>query len=176
VRVFVPMALMMAAIAPVAGTIARRLGTHLTVGLGLTLNVAGLVMVSFVGEHGRFLDLMPAFTAFGIGSVLTMMPLNDAIIGVLPPARTDAASGVLNTAREVSGLLGVTIVGAILTTLQTAVLHGGATPLHAFLSGYRLALLIAAAIVFAGVPLSLYTLRTRRPVPVPVEPVPEPVG
>jgi EmrB/QacA subfamily drug resistance transporter len=173
---FIPMALMMAAIAPVAGLVARRIGTHLTVALGLTLNVVGLVMVSFVGEHGHFMDLMPAFAAFGVGSGFTMMPLNDAIIGVLPPARAGAASAVMNASREVSGLLGVTIVGAILTSRQAAVLRGGATQVHAFLSGYQFALLIAAAIVFAGVPLSLYTLRTRRREEISATPEPVPVG
>jgi EmrB/QacA subfamily drug resistance transporter len=175
---FVPMALMMAATAPVAGVVARRLGTHVTVALGLTLNVAGLVMVSFVGEHGHFMDLMPAFVAFGVGSGLTMMPLNDAIISVLPEGRAGTASAVMNAAREVSGLLGVTIVGAILTTRQASLVRGGATPVHAFLSGYQFALLIAAAIVFVGVPLSLSTLRTKRRTPAVAEPAPvlEPVA
>jgi EmrB/QacA subfamily drug resistance transporter len=173
----VPMALTMAATAPVAGVVARRLGTHLTVALGLTLNVAGLVMVSFVGEHGHFMDLMPAFVAFGVGSGFTMMPLNDAIISVLPPGRAGAASAVMNAAREVSGLLGVTIVGAILTSRQAAVLRGGATPTHAFLSGYQFALLIASAIVFVGVPISLYSLRTPRRTLAPApEPEPMPVA
>ena len=174
----VPMALVMAATAPVAGLVARWLGTHRTVALGLTLNVIGLVMVSFVGEHGHFMDLMPAFVAFGVGSGFTMMPLNDAIISVLPPGRAGAASAVMNAAREVSGLLGVTIVGAILTSRQAAVLRGGATPNHAFMAGYQLALLIAAAIVFVGVPISLYTLRTprRKPSAAEPEPAPLPVG
>jgi EmrB/QacA subfamily drug resistance transporter len=173
---FIPMALMMAAIAPVAGPVARRIGTHVTVALGLTLNVVGLVMVSFVGAQGHFMDLMPSFVAFGVGSGFVMMPLNDAIIGVLPPARAGAASAVMNAAREVSGLLGVTIVGAVLTSRQAAVLRGGATPLHAFLSGYQFALLTAAAIVFAGVPLSLYTLRTHGRTPAVPAPEPVPVG
>jgi hypothetical protein len=95
---------------------------------------------------------------------------------VLPPDRAGAASAVMNASREVSGLLGVTIVGAILTSRQSAVLHGGATPVHAFLSGYQLALLIAAAIVFVGAPLSLATLRTGRRTPLAVEPEPVPVG
>jgi EmrB/QacA subfamily drug resistance transporter len=173
---FIPMALMMAGIAPFAGLVARRIGTHVTVALGLALNAVGLVMLTFVGEHGHFLDLMPAFVAFGVGSGFTMMPLNDAIIGVLPEGRAGAASAVMNAAREVSGLLGVTIVGAILTSRQAAVLRGGATPVHAFLSGYRLSLLIAAAIVFVGAPLALATLRTRSHRPTLVEPEPVPVA
>ena len=123
---------------------------------GLALNVVGMVMVSFVGEGGSFMDLLPAFVAFGIGSGFTMMPLTDAVIGVLPPARAGAASGVLNASREVSGLLGVTFIGAILTSRQSAVLRGGSTPIHAFLSGYQLAILVGAAIVFVGVPQPLH--------------------
>ncbi|WP_433179501.1 MFS transporter [Actinoallomurus sp. CA-150999] len=172
----IPMALMMIVVAPFAGTVARRLGTNLTVAAGLALNVVGMVMVSFVGEGGSFMDLLPAFVAFGIGSGFTMMPLTDAIIGVLPPARAGAASGVLNASREVSGLLGVTIIGAILTSRQSAVLHSGSTPVHAFLSGYQLAILVGAAIVAVGVPLSLYTLRTRRQAPVGTEPLLEPAA
>jgi EmrB/QacA subfamily drug resistance transporter len=173
---FVPMALMMAATAPIAGPVARKIGTHLTVAGGMTLNAIGLVLVSLVGEHGHFLDLMPAFVAFGVGSGFTMMALTDAVIGVLPPSRSGAASAILNAAREVSGLLGVTVIGAILTARQSAVLRGGATPAHSFLSGYQFSLLIASAIVFAGVPISLYTLRTKRAVPVAAEPVPASVG
>jgi hypothetical protein len=120
---------------------------------------------------------MPSFVAFGVGSGFVMMPLNDAIIGVLPPGRAGAASALMNATREISGLLGVTIVGAILASRQAAVLRGGATPVHAFLSGYQFALLAAAVIVFAGVPLSLYTLRTRRRTPVmPASTAPVPVA
>lgn len=175
---FVPMALMMVATAPVAGPVARRLGTHVTVAVGLALNVLGMVMVSFVGRDGHFMDLVPAFVAFGIGSGFTMMPLTDAIIGVLPAGRSGAGSAVLNTARELSGLLGVTIVGAILTTRQSSALRTGSGPLDAFLDGYRFALLVAAAIVFVGVPVSLYTLWSvrRRRTAVEPEPAVEMVG
>ena len=176
---FVPMALFMAMTAPVADPIARRFGTHRTVAAGLALNVIGMIMVSFVGEQGSFADLVPAFVLFGIGSGLVMMPLTSAIIGVLPPNRAAAASGILNTAREVSGLLGVTIIGAILTTRQAAAARGGADPLHAFLDGYQFALVIAAVIVFAGVPVAWYTMHTRK-APEPAQPIeeltPEPVG
>ncbi|GAA0359605.1 MFS transporter [Actinoallomurus spadix] len=171
----VPMALTMIVITPFAGSVARRLGTHRTVAGGLTLLVTGLVMVAFVGEGAHFMDLMPAFLLFGVGSGFTMMPLTDAMIGMLPPDRAGAASGVLNATREVSGLLGVTIIGAILTSRQSAVLRGGSTPTHAFLAGYQLALLVGATIVFIGVPLSLYALRPRKATPAEREPMLEPV-
>ena len=38
-----------------------------------------------------------------------------------------------------AGLLGITVIGAILTARQGAALRAGHAPLDAFLSGYRLA-------------------------------------
>ena len=149
---------------------------HRIVAGGLALNVLGLIEVSFIGEHGHFLHLIPAFVAFGVGSGLVMMPLND-VDHRSAPARTQAgaASAILNTAREVSGLLGVTIMGAILTARQTAVLHTGAAPSHAFVQGYQLALVIAALIVAVGAPISYLTLRPHR-APVRPELVLEPAA
>ena len=63
---------------------------------------------------------------------------------------------------HVFGLLGVTVLGAIVTARQTAKLLTGPEPEHAFLSGYRFALLVAVAIIAIGVPLSFTTLRARR--------------
>jgi EmrB/QacA subfamily drug resistance transporter len=174
---FIPMALFMVATAPLAPLAAARFGTHRTVAAGIAVIVAGLLGVSMVGEHGHFIDLMPAFIAFGIGSGFTMMPITDSVIGQLPPAKASAASGIINTARELSGLLGVTIIGAILTSRSSAAVRGGATPLHAFLEGYQLAIIIAAAIVAIGIPIAWFTLRlpttSTAPEPAPAEtPVP----
>jgi len=169
---FIPMALLMAATATIAAPVSRRFGAARTVAFGLALIVVGLLLAARVGEHGHYIDLLPAFVALGIGSGFTMMPLNGAIIGVLPPNRAAAASGILNTGREVSGLLGVTVIGAILTARQSSATRGGATQLHAFLDGYQFAIVIAAAIVAIGIPIALTTLRgtDRRTEPVQLTP------
>jgi EmrB/QacA subfamily drug resistance transporter len=161
---FVPMALVMAAVATVSGPAARRLGTHRTVAGALALMAVAILGVASVGGHGHLADLMPWFLAYGAGAGL-LVPLTSAILGMLPAAQAGVASGVLNVSREVFGLLGVTLLGAILSARQTEQLHAGARPLPAFLSGYQLALLIAAAIVAIGIPVSLHTLRTHHAEP-----------
>ncbi|NUS43007.1 MAG: MFS transporter [Mycobacteriaceae bacterium] len=160
---FVPMALSMAVFAAVGPQVAKRIGTSITVAGGISLIVAGMLATAAVGEHGSFADLLIPFICFGVGSGFTMTPLMESVLGELPPAAAGAASAVVNTGRELSGLLGVTIVGAVLTTRSAAVHEG--TPLHAFLVGYRFALIVAAAIVAVGVPIALWTLRPRRPAP-----------
>ena len=156
---FVPMALVMAFVAAASGSIAARVGTHRAVAGGLALMAAAVLGMSSVGAEGSLSELMPWFLAYGVGAGL-LVPLTATIIGLLPADREGVASGVLNVSREVFGLLGVTVLGAILSTRQAAELTDGADPLGAFLSAYQFTLVIAALVVAIGVPVSLYALRT----------------
>jgi len=156
---FVPMAVATAAFATVSGAIARRLGTDRTVAGALALMAVALLGVASVGGDGSRADLMPWIVAYGVGAGL-IVPLTATVLNLLPAERESVASGVLNVSREVFGLLGVTVLGAILGAHQTAQLARGALPPQAFLSGYQLALVIAAAILAVGIPVSLRALRT----------------
>jgi EmrB/QacA subfamily drug resistance transporter len=170
---FVPMALVLAAVAAVSGPIAARIGNHVAVAGGLAMMAAAVVGLSSVDRGDGLADLMPWFLLYGVGGGL-LVPLTAVIIGQLPADREGVASGILNVSREVFGLLGVTVLGAILGARQTAELRAGADTLTAFLSAYQFTLLIAAAIVVVGVPVSLYALRTRR-APATTEPAGEEV-
>ena len=172
---FVPMALVMAGLAVVAPRIATRFGTALTVATGLGLMAVSVVGISFVGQRGTYGQILPWLLLYGVGAGL-LVPLTNAILGTLPAGRGGVASGVLNVSREVSGLLGVTVLGAILSARQGAALGDGVGPLTAFLDGYRLALVVAGVIMAIGVPISLVALRSRRAAPVEPPRVPEPVA
>ncbi|SFK88521.1 drug resistance transporter, EmrB/QacA subfamily [Streptosporangium canum] len=158
---FVPMALVMAVTAAVASRISGALGTARTVAAGLLLMAVAVFGISFIGEGGSFGDLLPWFLVYGLGGGL-LVPLTTAILGTLPTGRAGVASGVLNVSREIFGLLGITVLGAILNGRQTSILRDGAAPLTAFLEAYQSTLVIAAAIVLVGVPVSLFALRTPR--------------
>ncbi|MDH2429421.1 MFS transporter [Sphaerisporangium sp. TRM90804] len=173
---FIPMALLLAVLATVAPRIASRFGTGPTVATGLGLMAVSVVGLSPIGADGTYGRLLPWLMLYGLGAGL-LVPLTNAILGALPAGRGGVASGVLNVFREVFGLLGVTVLGAILTTRQNATISTGANPLTAFLDGYQLALVVAGAIVALGIPLSLYSLRTRpQPTPAAEPRVPEPVA
>ncbi len=159
---FVPMALLMAASATLAPLVSGRAGASRTVAAGMALAAAGLAATALLGQHASFAALMGPLAAVGIGSGLTM-PVTAAILGALPPGRAGVAAGILNTAREASGLLGVTVIGAILTTRQGAALADGATPHAAFLAGYSAGLAAAAGLVLAGGFIALRTMPRRTP-------------
>lgn len=146
---FVPMALLMAASAVVSEQVARRIGAHRSVGLAMLLMAAGIGSVSLLGRDASVLSLMPSFAIIGIGGGLST-PLTAMILGTMPSEQAGVASGIFNASREVAGLLGITVIGAILAARQSGALHAGQLPVDAFLTGYRTGLLVAAALVAAG--------------------------
>ena len=182
---FVPMALLMAAGAAVSDRVAARVGAHRSVGTAMLMMGAGIASVTLLGAHAGFAALMPGFVVIGLGGGLTI-PLTAAVLGTMPAERAGVASGVFNASREVAGLLGVTVIGVVLSARRSAELRLGHSPVSAFLSGYRLGLVIAAVLVALGGAAAYSALRPRsgrQTVPVGAEPArpaeligPDPAG
>jgi EmrB/QacA subfamily drug resistance transporter len=146
---FVPMALLMAASAIVSDRVAARFGAYRSTGIGMVAMGIAVGSVALLGKDASFLSLMPSFAVIGVTSGMTI-PLTATVLGVMPTAQAGVASGVFNASREVAGLLGITVIGAVLTSRQGAALAAGHAPVDAFLSGYRAGILVAAVLVVAG--------------------------
>ena len=158
---FVPMALCVAVFAALAPRIEPLAGAHRTVAAGMLLMVAGLVLFARLGLNVTYPALLPGFMLFGAGAGLMNVPLTNAVMAATPAVRAGIASALLNASREVAGLLGITVIGAILSTRRAAALRSGADPVHAFLDGYHTGLLVTIALMAAGVVVSYLTLRPR---------------
>ena len=89
------------------------------------------------------------------------VPVTNAAMQAIPQARAGVASALLNASREVAGLLGITVIGAILRTRQSAALRAGAGPVRAFLDGYHTGLLVTILLMVSGIAVSYLTLRPR---------------
>jgi EmrB/QacA subfamily drug resistance transporter len=161
---FVPMALLMAAGAIGSERVARLIGSHRSVALAMFLMAAGIASVSLLGRDASLLDLMPSFALIGIGGGLSV-PLTAMILGTMPADQAGVASGIFNASREVAGLLGITVIGAILTARQSAALTAGHSAVDAFLTGYRAGLIVAAALVALGGVAAFVALRGAQPDP-----------
>jgi EmrB/QacA subfamily drug resistance transporter len=159
---FVPMALCVAVFATIAPRVQARAGAHRTVAFGMLLMVVGLVLFARLGLNVSYAALLPGFMLFGAGAGLMNVPLTNAVMQATPMARAGIASALLNASREVAGLLGITVIGAILNTRRAAALRSGADPVHAFLDGYHTGLLVTIALMAAGVVVSYLTLRPRQ--------------
>jgi EmrB/QacA subfamily drug resistance transporter len=156
---FVPMALCMVVFASIAGPVSARLKAHRTVALGMLIMAGGLVMFAQLGAGATFASLVPGFLLFGAGAGLMNVPLTNAILHAMPPARSGVASALLNASRELAGLLGITIIGAVLRSRQGVALHHGTSQSGAFLAGYHAGLVLTIALVAAGAVVSYVALR-----------------
>jgi EmrB/QacA subfamily drug resistance transporter len=155
---FVPMALCMAAFAGLAGPVSRFLRPNQTVALGMAVMAAGLYLFGRLGGGATFATLMPGFLIFGAGGGLMNVPLTNAVLHSAPPERSGVASALLNASREVAGLLGITIIGAVLRSSQSSALHAGQDAASAYLHGYHSGLILTVALVAAGAVVSFFAL------------------
>jgi EmrB/QacA subfamily drug resistance transporter len=169
---FVPMALCIALFAGVGGQLAARAGANRVVALGLALDAVGLYLFSRLGAGATFAGLMPGFVLFGAGSGLIQVPLTNGVLGAMPPERSGIASALFNNSREVAGLLGITVIGAVLRARQGVALRHGVASGPAFIDGYHAGLLVTIALVAVGAVVAYAALRrpsdaTPAPVPAP---------
>jgi predicted MFS family arabinose efflux permease len=163
---FVPMALFVVLASMVAARVTSLIGGHRTVAAGVLLMVVGLLLFARLGAGASFAALIPGFAVFGIGIGLMNVPLTTAVLDGLPAEHAGIASALLNNSREVAGLLGITVIGAVLRAQQGISLRGGASAPQAFLDGYHAGLWVTIGLLAAGVVVSYVSLRPRqRPEP-----------
>jgi EmrB/QacA subfamily drug resistance transporter len=156
---FVPMAVFLALSASVAAPVAARIGAHRTVALGMVIMTVGLYLFSRLGGGATFADLLPGFLLFGAGAGLMNVPVTNAVMQSMPPERSGIASALLNASREVAGLLGITVIGAVLRSRQGVALQHGARPDGAYLDGYHAGLFVTVALLAAGAIIGYFALR-----------------
>jgi EmrB/QacA subfamily drug resistance transporter len=116
--------------APRSPALVRRLGAKTVVAAGLLLVTAALVSYQLLTLDTPIWVLAAAFFVQGAGMGMVMPPATEAVMSVVPRERAGAGSALTNTARQVSGALGVAVLGSILSQAYRSQLgpHLGALP------------------------------------------------
>lgn len=157
--VFVPLAVFLVVGVGIAPRLVTLLGANVTVAAGMVTIAIGLLPIVVLGSGVE--QQLLGCAVVGLGSGLTT-PLTSAILGVMPDDRAGMGSAVVAVAREVSGVLGIALIGAILAARQASALAEGSPPADAFLDGHVTGLIGAAVLVLAGAVVSAVSLpRTR---------------
>jgi EmrB/QacA subfamily drug resistance transporter len=136
-----------------AHRIAARLG-RATVPAGTLLMAAGLALlwagVARTGVTGSVAALVPGLVVDGLGMGMALSPLVSTVLSTVAPRHAGAASGVLSTAMQVGGALGVSIVGVV---FYRASAGSGGYP-HAFTASlaYLIAVALGTAVLVAALP------------------------
>jgi EmrB/QacA subfamily drug resistance transporter len=122
-----PTTLAMTSLAPFAGRITDRIGGKRVLAVGLALYAAGIAGVAAVASvHATSLTFAPVLLVAGLGMGAIFAPLATMAMHAAPQHQAGAASGVVNTSRQLGGTLGGAIAGAVLASGLASALHGRA--------------------------------------------------
>ncbi len=114
--VFLPMMILMAAAALLAGPWAVAAGPKWAIFTGCILFALGLLLTSFtINPHPAYLPLAAALSLAGIGVGCTVVPATSSALSAVPPERSGMAASTTNTSREVGAVTGVAILGALVS-------------------------------------------------------------
>ena len=124
---FAPMSLMSMLTAPFAGRLADRIGGKYILFAGISFFTVGFALVGYVaGPDSTWVNfLVPALIA-GAGMGMTFAPMTTVAMRNIEPRMAGAASGVLNTTRQLGAAIGSAVVGALLQNQLAAALHAQA--------------------------------------------------
>ena len=119
-----PMSLTSMLVAPFAGRMADRVGGKYILMTGVFVFAVGFGTLTIVaGPDSTWLTfLVPAIVA-GAGMGMTFAPLTTVAMRNIEPRMAGAASGVLNTTRQVGQAVGSAVVGALLQNRLAGTLH-----------------------------------------------------
>jgi EmrB/QacA subfamily drug resistance transporter len=153
-----PSSLVMIFLAPFLGKLTDQIGGKYILISGLTLFAVGMGWVVLVASTtSTWYDFLAPLIVAGIGMGGTFAPMTTTAMRNIEPRMAGAASGVLNTTRQVGSVIGTAAVGALLQNRLAASLTSEAAAKSAalppqarapFINGFRQ----AAASGLAGGP------------------------
>ncbi|MFF0293749.1 MFS transporter [Kitasatospora sp. NPDC004614] len=117
-----PMTAVIMLAAPLSGRLTARHGTRLPLVLGISLCAVGLGGLSLYDGHAHYWSYVWTLVVLGFGMGLTFTPVSIAVLQRVAPAQTGMASATINTLRELGGVLGIAVLGAVLTNRLTGAL------------------------------------------------------
>jgi hypothetical protein len=152
-----------------------RLGTPVSIALGMTLMSAGLVSIATLAAHGYGGTLL-GLLLIGAGAAVANPAMAHAIMSAIPPEKAGVGAGINGTLAEFGNGLGVAVLGAILNSRFAALIPVAAASLpaapasagsdeergritDAFSSGLETSQLVGAVAVLLGGLLAAALLR-----------------
>lgn len=124
-----------------SGRLTARLGARLPMIAGLTCAAAGTLVLSLLGRATPLAYLIGGSALLGLVS-LAMPAMTAVAVGSAGPEHAGLASGVLNSARQAGGALGVAVLGALFASGGMRE-QGLRVPMLAATAGYVLAIALA---------------------------------
>jgi EmrB/QacA subfamily drug resistance transporter len=150
---FLPMTLLVFAMVQVVPRIAPRVGNTRLLAGGLLVALAGMLWLSQLGDGTPYFpQIALPLLLLGVGMGTALTPLTSAAIAGVAPDDAGAASGLVNTAHQLGGALGISVLVTVFTGAgggedARELAHGVATTLTGSAIFLALALIVVVAVI-----------------------------
>jgi EmrB/QacA subfamily drug resistance transporter len=139
-----PFPLIIAAISPLIGSVAGKIGSRWPLTLGPLGVAAGFVLMTRITSGGYWTTVFPAILVMSAGMAGAVAPLTTAVLSSVDARHTGSASGFNSAVSRTGGLIATALLGAVLAArgeqlahdFQIASLAGAAAALAASASAF----------------------------------------
>ena len=160
---YLPLALVIIFSAGGASALVTRIGFKITLIIGMLFITAGLLWFAQVpAQGGTYVGdvLFPSILA-AIGLGFAFVPVTIAAVTGIRPDQAGLASGLVNTAQQVGGALGLAILVAVANGATSSAVSDGVGRATALTQGFQDAFLVGAGFAFAGAILAALLIASR---------------
>jgi EmrB/QacA subfamily drug resistance transporter len=149
-----PATIVMAAAAPISGQLTSRRGPRIPLIASGLLTAAGMALLLGLAPGTSYLRIAVALAVLGAGLGLVNPPITNTGVSGMPPAQAGVASAVISATRQIGSVLGVAVMGDLVTTGVRSGMAAGQTRAAALSAATRgpwaLALACGLAIAVIG--------------------------
>jgi EmrB/QacA subfamily drug resistance transporter len=164
---YLPLAFAITISAGGASQLVTRLGPKPILVTGLVLTAIGLVLFTQVSPDGSYLgDVLVPSIVVAVGLGLSFVPLTIIAVAGVTHDEAGMASGLINTAQQVGGALGLAVLSAVATA---RIADAGGAGDAALTEGFQSAFAVGAGFAVLGIVLAVLAVPHVRPEAIPQE-------
>jgi EmrB/QacA subfamily drug resistance transporter len=123
----------------------------------------GFLLLSRIPVDGQYLtDVLPGLAFLAIGAGMSFVALTITATSGVPGDESGLASGLINTAQQIGGALGLAILSGIATSHMTTALMDGSNPAAAAVAGYHSAFQVGVGFAVAASILAAILIHNKK--------------
>jgi EmrB/QacA subfamily drug resistance transporter len=172
---FLPMTVGVIAAAAVTSRLVDRVGVRIPLLFGPVALLAGMTWLSRLTVTSGYLDVIGPLLIIAVGIGSEFVPLTATAVRGVPRNQTGVAAALVNTAQQIGGALGLSVLATVAATSAndraralTTAAHGHPSALTGIIAtthGYATAFEVSAGIAALGLIVALTVIRTPHPEP-----------
>jgi EmrB/QacA subfamily drug resistance transporter len=148
--------------AGLAQMLVTKVGPKKVMAAGFSATIAGLLWYTQIPVHASYVsDLLPGYLLIGFALPFSFIPVSIAALAGVEQHEAGLASGLINTAQQVGGAIGVAVTSSVLLTHSNTLLRQQKPFPDAWTSGTHWAFWVAVGIAVVGLLATMVLIRDK---------------